>query len=314
MKPIIQFSCLIALVYLQSCGGGLIKHDATDSALRSPDPVLSSKVAVPDANNNLVVNDEKDIIGYWVGDFIPDAAGPYADKGNQEIWNYINKINISIDTIDGSLVKGHSVVAGNLRPFAGTMKKNGSTFEFSVKEPGDDKYDGVFKFSIAIGDAILSGGWEANQKITIPRRKYDLKKTLFHYAPNNNLEEGRFVDRAKKKSITYEGENGVNYTDTAFAMASDDIGKYNVSVQLLTTDEVANLSKADILILRNSIFARHGYSFKKRPLRMYFEQQPWYVPISDDVRTDITPLEQENLVLLVRYEKNAKEYYDTFGR
>jgi hypothetical protein len=74
------------------------------------------------------------------------------------------------------------------------------------------------------------------------------------------------------------------------------------------------MKKADLFVLRNAIYARHGYSFKNQQLRAYFDQQPWYIPISTDIKSELTPIEKQNIALLMRYENNAKEYYDAFGR
>ena len=90
--------------------------------------------------------------------------------------------------------------------------------------------------------------------------------------------------------------------------------KYNASADVITKVQAANLKKADLFVLRNAIYARHGYSFKKPQLRMYFDQQSWYIPVSTDVRNELTGVEKKNIALLMRYEKNAKEYYDVFGR
>jgi hypothetical protein len=314
MKQLIRFGCLAALIYLQSCGGKMIKNDAADSVQKPQAHVSHTKIPVPIATDNLVIKDTKDLTGYWVGLFEPDTSVNPLAAGDRDVWNYANKINISIDKIDGDQVKGHSVVAGNFRPFTGTVEKEGPVYQFYAQEPGDDKYDGIFKFSISTGDSVLNGTWKANGNVKIRQRKYGLTKKLFHYDPTWQLEERRFVDWEKKKKVTFKDDDGTEYTDTSYLMTSPDIEKYNASTDLLTKDDAANLKKADIFILRNSIFARHGYSFKKQPLRVYFDQQDWYVPISTDVRADLTPIEKKNLTLLLRYEKHAKEYYDVFGR
>jgi hypothetical protein len=89
---------------------------------------------------------------------------------------------------------------------------------------------------------------------------------------------------------------------------------FNASVDTLTTKSVANLTKADLFILRNSIYARHGFSFKNRQLRAFFDRQSWYIPVHTDIKADFTPLEKANIALLLRFEKHAAEYYDEFGR
>ena len=74
------------------------------------------------------------------------------------------------------------------------------------------------------------------------------------------------------------------------------------------------MKRGDIYILRNTIYARHGYSFKYRPLRVFFDKQSWYIPMNTNIKDDFTEIEKQNIKLLLRYEKNAKEYYDSFGR
>ena len=312
MKPLLRLAFLATLIYLQSCGGSMIKNKTDDSAKKQP-TVVASKVPVPVATSNLSITNEKDLNGYWVGPFEPDTSVSPLYTEDHNVWDYVNKINVSIDEINGDKVSGHSVVAGNVRPFSGTMKKDGDTYRFAVNEPGDDQYDGKFEFHIKTGDTVLSGTWQANKKVTFPARKYRLTKQIFKYNPANTM-GSRFVDWTKVKASRQTADDGTKYMDTSFYMTSEDLYKYNPSSTPLTKTQVANLKKSDIFILRNSIYARHGYSFKKQPLRVYFDEQDWYIPISNDVKSELTPLEKQNITLLMRYEKNAKEYYDVFGR
>ena len=67
-------------------------------------------------------------------------------------------------------------------------------------------------------------------------------------------------------------------------------------------------------MLRNSIYARHGYSFRKRQLRAYFDKQDWYIPVHANIKSDLTEIEKKNIQLLLKYEEHAEEYYDEFGR
>ena len=72
--------------------------------------------------------------------------------------------------------------------------------------------------------------------------------------------------------------------------------------------------KTKLRVIRNMIYARHGYSFKNRPLRVFFDAQEWYIPVNTDIKKDLTEIEKKNIQLLLKFEKNAKEYYDYFGR
>jgi hypothetical protein len=260
---------------------------------------------------------EADALGFWVGYFEEDTKdhfnekGVYVDEGYY--WSRENKINISINKITDSIVIGHSVVAGNNRPFIGVLK-NGI---FKVKEPGDNKYDGEFIFEIS--ENKLIGKWTAYKNIDIKKRKYELEKKEFSYNPDIMLEAvKKYVDWNKftKENITeeYEEDEFDEWISKEFATATDLIYTLNASNVLLKKEDVENLKKGDLTILRNTIYARHGYSFKNRPLRVFFDAQSWYIPVHTNIKSDFTEIEKSNIKLLLRYEKNAVEYYDYFGR
>ena len=77
----------------------------------------------PEANKNTVVLEPADLIGYWVGWFIADLSDTEKQAlfDNNITYSDRNKINISIDSISGTYVKGHSVVANNNTPFEGEV-------------------------------------------------------------------------------------------------------------------------------------------------------------------------------------------------
>lgn len=267
-------------------------------------------------NTNLVVTSKEDIFGFWVGYFHKsnnedENKNIYGDEGLN--WFRENKINISIDEIKGNKIKGHSVVAGNNRPFEGIFNEIDEKFIFEVSEPGDDQYDGKFNFTINKRDSFLEGTWKAFKKIDISERKYQLKKVVFKYNPNQMLKYSRrYGDWENIGNTKIDKEEGEIYKE--FSSATELIYKLNASSELLSKTDLENLKKGDLLIIRNTIYARHGYSFKKRPIRIFFDAQPWYIPLHTDVKSEITEIEKKNIELLLKYEKNAKEYYDSFGR
>jgi hypothetical protein len=120
----------------------------------------------------------------------------------------------------------------------------------------------------------------------------------------------------KIDSVEYETEEGVTetYEEQVYRTASDVVTKLNSSTTLLKESDVKNLKKLELEILRNTIFARHGYTFKKKTYRQFFDPVDWYVPVSDDVAKELTVIEKQNIKLLQRFEKYAEDNYDTFGR
>jgi hypothetical protein len=94
-----------------------------------------------------------------------------------------------------------------------------------------------------------------------------------------------------------------------------DAVKKNASEVLLKSKDVENMYRADLEVMRNAIYARHGYSFKNPRMRILFDSYvPWYMPLSTDVTGLLTDVEKKNIELIKRYEKHATKYYDVFGR
>lgn len=220
---------------------------------------------------------------------------------------YRNKITVAIDSITATNIYGHSVVAGNYRPFKGEYEKDAHIWHVTAREPGDDKYDGVFKFMVDGNKMILQGSWKANDtNLAVSEREYVLEKKEFTYDPQQQLPE----------YLTYEGIYGSYNEKTDMEEGfTDDIFKFNASVDILKKEDVENMYQADLEILRNSIYARHGYSFKNRRMRFVFDNfVEWYMPVSVNITSQLTEIEKQNIDLIKRYEEHASKYYDVFGR
>ena len=245
---------------------------------------------VPVSENNQV------FIGAYIGMFKAVAV----KKGGSTV----NKINISIDKIEGGEIYGHSVVAGNNRSFKGVFDASGIKIE--VKEPGDDKYDGVFVLNFDAERNKLSGTWTANDsKLKVTNRTFQLKKKNIAYNKDLDLPDISW-------EILYD--NKLGFGDSEGEILTEDVMAFNASNTILKKEDVENMYKGDLEVMRNAIYARHGYSFKNRKMRYVFDQIDWYSPVHTDVRSNLTDLEKKNIDLLKRYEGHASAYYDSFGR
>lgn len=77
------------------------------------------------------------------------------------------------------------------------------------------------------------------------------------------------------------------------------------SERYLTTYDVEGKSKYQLSIMRNEIFARHGYIFQvNQDLKRHFESQSWYNPQYYDVNYMLSRIERDNIDLIKRYERN----------
>jgi hypothetical protein len=61
--------------------------------------------------------------------------------------------------------------------------------------------------------------------------------------------------------------------------------------------ELSGLSKSQLELMRNEIFARRGWVFARRELQQYFSKFPWYIPKNDNpaVARSLTDAERETI-------------------
>lgn len=71
--------------------------------------------------------------------------------------------------------------------------------------------------------------------------------------------------------------------------------------RLLQASEIAALSKSELRIARNEIFARHGRRFNSPELKSYFARFDWYKPVSAEVQ--INAVEKTNAAALQAEEQ-----------
>lgn len=78
----------------------------------------------------------------------------------------------------------------------------------------------------------------------------------------------------------------------------------DLSSRRLTAADLAGLTAAELRLLRNEIYARHGHIFQAKDLRDHFARQPWYRPRVKQVDEDTLPaIERYNLNLIMAAEK-----------
>lgn len=281
------------------------------TAAKAQDSLTAKKdsVVIPEVH--------KEYYGIYTGEFAGMEKMTDDSDGSEFETNVYKRISLKINRITKDSVYGQSIVNGNQRPVRGVF--NESSKLFVLDEPGNDKTDGRFEVKLA-GDS-MTGKWNAFNKTAVkaPLKTIKLTKKEFVYNPNFMLNpDSELVDWSNPKDFVekYTDSEGKteSYTTSKNRVASDAVFKLNASKQKLTEKEIKNLRKLDLEIIKNSVFARHGYSFKKETYRYFFEQTDWYIPVSGNVDKELSPLEKENVALLNRFIKYAEDKYDSFGR
>lgn len=80
-------------------------------------------------------------------------------------------------------------------------------------------------------------------------------------------------------------------------------GDYKVaSCRLLSDKDLKSLSKKELRLMRNEIFARYGYKFKSEDLKQHFSSKGWYTPQRSNADEFITDIERKNIALIKKYE------------
>ena len=95
----------------------------------------------------------------------------------------------------------------------------------------------------------------------------------------------------------YSGGSSYNTT------TSNVPGDYpEASTRVLAYSDLRGYSKRELKIMRNEIFARHGYIFKTADMKNHFASKSWYTPRYNDVNNMLTDVEIQNIKLIQSME------------
>lgn len=128
-------------------------------------------------------------------------------------------------------------------------------------------------------------------------KELDLKEKELELKERELEQQKEITDKLlkEKNRVTNNSNNNssTDYNPGNFPQASE---KY------LTYSDVNDLSQWDLKIMRNEIFARHGFIFQTDEMRNYFSNKNWYNPRFYDVNNMLFKIEKENISLIKKYE------------
>ena len=78
------------------------------------------------------------------------------------------------------------------------------------------------------------------------------------------------------------------------------------SMKLVLPSELDYFSKAQLRVMRNEIYARHGYVFSSADLKAHFAKMSWYKPLNDNSKVQLSQLEQLNVDLIKAWENKSE--------
>lgn len=86
-------------------------------------------------------------------------------------------------------------------------------------------------------------------------------------------------------------------------VVSEPQSTYTLDKVRLSDEDVRYKSNWELCLMRNEIFARHGYIFSRSELRAHFENQPWYRGTTTRLGDiHLNDIEKYNVNLIKKYE------------
>ena len=99
---------------------------------------------------------------------------------------------------------------------------------------------------------------------------------------------GRYRKKSEWRDIVH------NNDQTRFAFTSK---------MLINRAMLEYFDKPMLRIMRNEIYARHGYNFASADLKNYFSKQKWYKPVKNNSEVKLSEVEQYNVDIIKMMEK-----------
>lgn len=111
---------------------------------------------------------------------------------------------------------------------------------------------------------------------------------------------------ANAETGTYDNTPEYNTDESNMQQTSDEANPVDYTIlssRRLTEEDLSGLSKEELRIARNEIYARHGYIFKSADLKEYFKSKSWYQEVfSSTTQFDMNEYELYNVDFIKRHE------------
>ena len=119
---------------------------------------------------------------------------------------------------------------------------------------------------------------------------------------NRILYKGKYWWEGESKTFQFD----VTPSKSSSRRTNSSSGSVDVlSIKKLSESDLYGKTKKELEIMRNSIYARHGYKFKRKDLTAYFSQFSWYIPVTGDMSAayrQMSDIEKYNVEFIKKHE------------
>ncbi|MGM9988918.1 MAG: YARHG domain-containing protein [Bacillaceae bacterium] len=157
---------------------------------------------------------------------------------------------------------------------------------------------------------------EFYQQVYIEKAKVAFEKGFFEKAMRlltnaqihgYNIQTVSYISELQANLTGSEDESSAS-TATTIPQEEQAYIVENSSRVYLKESDLAKYSQKELALIRNEIFARHGYVFTKEEYQRYFASKPWYRPNATFKGNDseLNEVERSNINLIKKLEGNQE--------
>ncbi|MEH7082900.1 YARHG domain-containing protein [Neobacillus drentensis] len=124
-----------------------------------------------------------------------------------------------------------------------------------------------------------------------------LVKDFYKPEPKLNVAATKKIDQSKDKDVENNDQDSHDQPSTEQESSNPSSTEYILPTSdkgVMSEEDVANLTKDQLRLARNEIYARHGYVFKSQDLQTYFSGKSWYQP-DPSFDGSLNEIEKENV-------------------
>ena len=242
------------------------------------------------------------------------AASASASSGNGQSWTATNR-SASSNSSSSSGSGSSGSTSGTSSSSSGSSSSGGSSSgstSATTSSGGSSQSTSSSGMSrTAISSEIVTGGEVLRNTGTGRYLMTFVKDGILYYA---NVSEGSTTDQIKNKTFTINADptNESYNGNTVYEISSmtgyeGDYILADSGTRALTQNDIKGLSKYDLALARNEIYARHGRKFQTKEYSDYFSGKSWYkinpnYNYSDD-NSNLNEIEAKNVQLLLDAER-----------
>lgn len=210
---------------------------------------------------------------------------------------------------EGNWESQGEIVTNGSRMLYGTIGELPITMELHLEA---SKVDGSMYYNKygPNNKLFLSGSLHNNEIELIEHNKDGMETGRYKGKYSNRVFQGEYINYKGDVYSIYLSEAGAENNEKEDITKSheemfDDVVKGNLLHHKITESDIRDLSKDELSLLRNSIYAHHGYRFTRDDLFNYFSQFSWYNPTTSDMNAaynSMSDIEKYNIDFIKSHE------------